>query len=448
MTKPGYLSSIYSRAGFIGMLLLWWSLAALAFEPADICPKIIQVPGMMGPVTVDAYSGEFSNEAEWVFCVPAKGWNGDLVVLSHGTVNALREGGKIEEIKGQMEFGTVSIPEMINGLGYAFAVSARSKSGLSVIEGVEEASELYDVFEEQVGQPDHAFLVGVSQGAAIATLLVEFEQGDPRFQGALAACGPIGHFRKQLSYFLNFLVLFEYYFRPELTQAGITLLEKDMGNPHVPDSLLDQWEGKEHQEGIKDEIQTIIFSAPADKLGELLKVARVPGAYGDDTYKKKLVADLVNHIVPGVNDVIETLGGNPFDNRFKFYWGATEPFILNHGVLRFSADRDALVELKHRYETSGNLTSQLVSLHTIGDHRVPFWHEIFYFFKTLQPGLATNYSLIPIDRPGHCAFEPVEALAAFALLIGKSTGFDFQNAEWLLKTEVEKQRFRQILEQF
>lgn len=58
------------------------------------------------------------------------------------------------------------------------------------------------------------------------------------------------------------------------------------------------------------------------------------------------------------------------------------------------------------------------------DPRVPFWHVLRYRLKTLLRGSSDRYSILPVPRFGHCAFQPDEALAAFALLVSKVTGFD------------------------
>ena len=424
MTTKKHLAAVLNAC-----LFFWVSVQVLpamaqdsGFKPADICPAEVIIDGMTVPVT--AYDGDGltdGKKTEWAICVPEI-WNGDLVVYAHGTVSALAEGGQMETILAQLQFDGASIPELANSQGFAFAVAARSKSGLSVVEGIQELPALYDKFTDTVGIPNHAFIIGTSQGSAIATLLVE-AMGDSRFQGAIAACGPIGSFRRQLSYFLDFLVLFEYYFRDQLDQTGLTLLEDDDGNPHVPQALLDDWETN------KDVIAAILQEAPLAKLDELLRVARVPRDPSGNVNAREIAADLLLHIVPNVNDAVATLGGNPYDNSRRFYWGARNPFRLNREVLRFSADPEALEELQANYETTGDLLGQLVSLHNLWDPRVPFWHEALYTLKVLKQDQILKFAPIPIARFGHCAFTPEEALNAFALLVRKSTA-DFTSSNF------------------
>lgn len=74
------------------------------------------------------------------------------------------------------------------------------------------------------------------------------------------------------------------------------------------------------------------------------------------------------------------------------------------------------------YETSGQPATPLVALHNLPDHRVPFWHEVLYLFKTLSSRSTANFTPIPIPRLGHCDFTEEEALLGFALLVQKTTG--------------------------
>src|SRR5512136_2447044 len=51
-------------------------------------------------------------------CMPAGPWNGDLVVYAHGYV---APGEPVAIPKDQLELtGDTSIPELVNGLGFAF----------------------------------------------------------------------------------------------------------------------------------------------------------------------------------------------------------------------------------------------------------------------------------------------------------------------------------------
>ncbi len=114
------------------------------------------------------------------------------------------------------------------------------------------------------------------------------------------------------------------------------------------------------------------------------------------------------------------LGGNPFDNRTRWYWGSANDRKLNKRVQRFAADLEALSALQP-YETSGQLSIPLVTMHTTGDPVVPFWHEILY---TMKAGLRSPGKVIPIpiSAYGHCSFTQEQVMAGFGLLVWAATG--------------------------
>jgi hypothetical protein len=136
-----------------------------------------------------------------------------------------------------------------------------------------------------------------------------------------------------------------------------------------------------------------------------------------------LVTTTVNVLwynINGTNDATAKLGGNPYGNRWKWYWGSANDLQLNRNVQRFVADQAALDALT-AYQASGNLTRPLVTLHTTADEVVPYWHELLYYAKAGQHDLSQLIS-IPVFRYGHCNFTTAEVLAAFGLLVWRVTG--------------------------
>jgi hypothetical protein len=72
------------------------------------------------------------------------------------------------------------------------------------------------------------------------------------------------------------------------------------------------------------------------------------------------------------------------------------------------------------YETTGNVTIPLVTLHDTGDPIIPYWHEKLYSSKihTSGNGIVTQ---IPVKAYGHCNFTIAQLLGAFNLLVGQVT---------------------------
>ena len=58
-------------------------------------------------------------------------------------------------------------------MGYAFAVTSYSKTGLAVVQGVADVVDLVDIFKKRCAIPRNVYLVGVSQGGLVCTLALE-----------------------------------------------------------------------------------------------------------------------------------------------------------------------------------------------------------------------------------------------------------------------------------
>jgi len=102
--------------------------------------------------------------------------------------------------------------------------------------------------------------------------------------------------------------------------------------------------------------------------------------------------------------------------------GSNNDFLLNIFVPRVSAAPQALAATRTLYATTGILQRPLVTLHTLRDQQVPYWHEVLYDLKTLASGsLFTRHLNIPIDRFEHYNFTPDELLSAFAVMCSTTT---------------------------
>ena len=74
--------------------------------------------------------------------------------------------------------------------------------------------------------------------------------------------------------------------------------------------------------------------------------------------------------------------------------------------------------MESNYNTSGELSIPLLTIHSLYDQQVPYFHEFLYNLKTLSQGsFLTEHVNIPINRYGHCNFTPEEALLSFGLML-------------------------------
>ncbi len=371
-------------------LLLSGPIALATF--ATPAQSAAAVPGL-------CVEGVLPSGALSLICIPSEGWNGDLVVYAHGYV-AYNE--PIDFYHLTLPDGTY-VPDIVQTLGFAFANTSCRTNGLAVLQCADDIRELVAAFATVSGTPPpHTYIAGVSEGGLITALLVEQSPG--LFSGGLAACGPIGSFRKHVKYIGDFRVLFDYFFPSVLPPSPIS----------VPQDAIDHWE---------DTYEPAVQSAIAAGHGASLQLINTSKAAVDPNDPTTVTTTTVNVLwynIFGTHDATEKLGGNPYDNTSRLYMGSTNDLKLNVSVQRFAADPEALASLV-AYETTGKLTIPLVTLHTTGDEQVPFWHEALYLAKVQSSKTGSLLTQIPVARYGHCNFTTQEIVGAFLRLVAQVT---------------------------
>jgi pimeloyl-ACP methyl ester carboxylesterase len=355
-------------------------------------------PGDQGqPPAAGCSDGTLTHGALYRICFPSS-WNGTLVLYAHGYVQpdqpiALPS----DQIGGQSIAGTV------NGLGYAYATTSYRANGLVVPEATEDVAELEATVRKLYrADPVKTLLVGVSEGGLVAALAAE--RHPDQFDGALAACGPVGSFRQQLDHFEDFRVVFDYLFPGVIPGSAV----------EVPAAVTAQWDNL-----YAPAVAAAILTHPT-AARELLRITGAPVASDNLTDIAVTAVAILWYNVIGSANAQARLGGQPFDNSSRAYTGSSDDAALNAGVARFSADPAALAGLAE-FETSGHLTKPVVTLHTTGDPIVPVEQESLYADKVSQAGATAQLTQSAVTRYGHCAFQASELLGAFTTLVGRLT---------------------------
>ena len=331
-------------------------------------------------------------------CFPEH-WNGDLVVYAHGYV----EPGASLSLPDD-RIGQSSISGVANGLGYAFATTSYRANGLVAVEAVEDVAGLTEEIRRLYRpDPTHTYLVGASEGGLVAALAVERHLD--LFAGALAACGPIGDFGRQIDYFGDFRVLFDYFF-PEVIPGGAV---------EIPDSVRAHWNDR-----YAPAVVGALVLDPASTR-QLLAVSGAPIDAGDLQSIGATVLGVLWYNIFATADAQQRLGGQPYENAGRAYSGSDDDAALNAGVARHAADPEARANVE-RFQTSGQLAVPVVTLHTTGDPIVPFLHESLYADKAAAAGASELLQQRAVTRYGHCAFQQAELLGAFGDLVGRVEG--------------------------
>lgn len=367
-------------------LLLLGGLAALAPAPAAAGPSV--------PLACE--DGAQPGGAPFRICLPAFGWNGSLVVYAHGYVAPDEPIGIPED---QLSIGGFSLADAITLQGYAFAVSGYRRNGLAIREGVEDLVELVALFRSRYGAPHRVILTGVSEGGAIAVL--GLERHPEVFDAGLALCGPYGDFQRQVDYFTDFRVVFDYFFPGVIAGTPIT----------IPDTVRTTWTSSYYSETVRP-----LLLDPASALS-MTQVISVTGAAVDATNVPTSTAATFERLlwynIISTNDATQQLGGNPFGNRARVYRGALDDDALNLGVFRVDADAAAVTTIGQYYESAGTLRAPLITLHTTGDEVTPYWHAVAYEQKVTAVGSSEFYEPRRVERFGHCNFTLPEVQDAF-----------------------------------
>jgi pimeloyl-ACP methyl ester carboxylesterase len=363
-------------------------------------------PAVLGMTCVN---GQLSSGAPYTICVNRALWNGDLVVFVPGYTNPA---AKPSTPSG--DIGGVSAPDVITSLGYAWAATGFRETGL-VVPATWIGGDLLALVTKAKtylkSSPGHVYMTGGSQGGLITALAVERYPG-VFTGGGLAACGPIGSYRRQLRYVADFRAVFDYYFDPVIPGWPVWI-QSAPNNGAIEPSF---WNATH-----RAQVASALQSYPA-RTANVLGVTKAPIDPGNPGPTTRLTFDdLLRYTFVVTKDAMAKQGGLAYDNTTAVYSGSTNNAALNAGIQRFTFT--ASPTLVAQLETTGRLTRPLVTIHTTGDHIVPEWHESLYRSKTSQRlSSLLLHSRITVSRYGHCTFTADEVLGAFALLVLKATG--------------------------
>jgi len=328
-------------------------------------------------------------------CMPvsALNFNGTLVVYAHGYVSPQ----KSLELPWEELEAFLPVVEILLDNGMAFATTSCSKNGYAIEQCGDNINDLVAFIEDQTppGLPQKVLVAGASEGAGVAAMLVE--KYSDIYDGALTLCGPLGGMPYQINYLGDFRVVFDYFFPEVIPLDGIY---------DMTDVTLTEWDG------IKAAILLAVNAQP--DLAE--QVFKVTGAAGIPEFLGPSAVNILKFSVLGTKDLVDTSGGRPFGNNWRWYRGSNDDRALNAGVERVKSTRQGRKYVRKYYNTTGDLQQPLVSLHTTQDDIVAYRHELLYKFKVLLQGNCRHFLSLPVIRFGHCNFEAIEVFGAFLML--------------------------------
>jgi pimeloyl-ACP methyl ester carboxylesterase len=347
------------------------------------------------------YQGAIGPGAFYEIDVPAA-WNGDLVLYSHGILQA-----SLRVVPSSAQEGYALLRSHLLSAGFAVAASSFSSAGWSLADVVRRTHQLNAIVASHVGPPMRTYLLGRSMGALAIIKLAEQHPG--QYAGVLSMCGPLGGGIAELQYAGDARVSFDYYF-PDVLPG--TPFNAPPGTQFL--SPLDP--------GGPNPLFSKVFTALANDPTPVFywaTAARLPFSNPDELASSALY--MVGFLLRYTNDFIERVDGKiPFDNQSVRYQvnNTSSSVLLNAGVERFTADRAALNYYERDYTPTGQIDIPVVTLHTTRDPAVPISHEAMFAASVAAAGHSQWLVQRSVDRWGHCAFTAGEMQAAFTDLVG------------------------------
>jgi len=394
--------------------LLLLALARCSDQPVQ--PELIEPKARLVPQPGGLYCTEpdakLSSGALFRVCVDPEKWNGDLVTFIPG----YHDPASAPRLPD--DFSETPVSVLFSELGYGFATTSFRATGLiepdawiggDLLELVATAKTLLSNTTGRATR--YVYQTGGSQGGLGTVQAVE--QYPNTFSGGLAACGPIGDYRKQIAYVADFRAVFDHFYADVIPQWPVWR----QGLPADPGYIdPNTWGTAEQNSG-----RALDDPSNADRIRQVLAVTHAPIDPGDPASTKATTLGILWYSFRGTNDVVAKSGGMPYSNQGRTYSGSLDDAALNREVQRFQFTSDAARLAK--VQTSARLRRPLVTMHTTGDPIVPVWHQSLYRSRLSLLGRLLH-TPITVNRYGHCNFTDAELLAGFAVLVLKVSGYN------------------------
>jgi pimeloyl-ACP methyl ester carboxylesterase len=313
------------------------------------------------PALPYAEEGEI-NGARYAIEIP-KGWNGGLVMYTHGYVPH----GRPQRLRGEPVTTGDRTLDQFRQLGYATARSAYSVDGFALREGSLETEALRQNFWQRFGRTWPTLLAGTHQGGVITQIMIE--RYPEVYDGALVWNGATGPTLASYKLIFDFRLTFDYYF------------------PGLPGSVVDI------QEVDTLYRRTLELVAPhPERLARLLAMTGLRSA--------EEVALAVTNYSSNLYDIHRLAGGNPFDNTNTLYSGSDDDASLNRDIPRYTADPEAEDYLRAWYSPTGRISDPVLSVHALRDSLVPIETRQFFDDATRIQGTNDLFVQMWVDQDG------------------------------------------------
>ncbi len=344
--------------------------------------------------------------------VPAD-WNGDLLVWAHG----FRGTGTdlfFFPVEDELPFRQYLLDN-----GYAWAMSTYSKNDYNVEAGARDTRELKKLFQSTIGNPDRAYIAGVSMGGHIIGATIEKWKKD--YDGALPVCGVMGDF-ELFDYFLDFnlaaqqIALDASTFPVDPLYPVTTAQDIKAALELVPGG----WPNLLNLDGLALKQLTELRSGGDRPNFDLAWFFWNTFPEFGSSIPGNFLFDL------GAGDgTLPGRSGVAVDNTDVTYQVDLDPAIsafeadLNADIFRVAADKSARQDkgIENVPPLDGDFKTPVLTMHNLGDLFVPFHNQVEYFKDVTANGNPDLLVQRAIRGVGHCGFTETEYETAFADLV-------------------------------
>jgi len=397
--------------------------------------------------------GSTSDGSTWKIEVP-HGWNGTLLLYSHGYVPPTTPSGQPATNPPADDFQDRQAADYLLAHGFALAGSSYPAVGWAVKEAVPDQVALVREFRRDFGKPTRAIAWGHSMGGMITADLV---QTYPHmFDGAVPMCGilggGVGLWNQNLDLETAFKTLMEEDPNPAVSGPASQLQLVDVQDPGANTGAAEAaLAGAQAtpQGRARLALAAALFNLPT----WFDPAAPEPGAtdYAAQEQNQFQALQVQVAFVFGFRAELEhRAGGNPtwntgVDYRRLFRRSSdraeAKALYVAAGLKlgrdlrainqapRITANRHAFRYLKRNVVFDGRIDVPVLTMHTTSDWLVPVPHEQSYAEAVRNAGNRALLRQLYVHRAGHCEFSDAEMLTALNSLIARLDGHSWPSLD-------------------
>jgi pimeloyl-ACP methyl ester carboxylesterase len=380
-----------------------------------------------GSGSVTTLNGTLADGATYEIQCPARGWNGTLLLYSHGYVVP-------GSANPAQDVGDPVTGAWLLANGYALAGSSYATTGWAIQSALSDQISTLNAFDSSYGRPSHTIAWGHSLGGIItAGLIQDYPQ---RFSAAMPMCGVLSGGVATWNTALDAEFAFQQLIDPKVQVVNITDGAANLAGAETA--------AAEAQQTPQGRARLALVSALGDTPGWYTPLSPEPAATDYAAQEANQFEWASQVTFPFVFDFRANLeadaGGNPSWNTGVSYFADLAKSADYQEVValykaaglnlsadlhtlqsapRIAPDPKAVLYLARNIAFNGHISVPVLTMHTTGDGLVVPENEQAYRSVVDRAGRGNLLRQVFVDRAGHCAFTPAETITAVQVLLNR-----------------------------